>query len=161
MLRRTFASSLLPRASCAHATAAGCFASSLRFGGGGGAHAAVNHAASMTGHITAEQQAAIDAQAHRTVSSYVPGKMFMRHWLAGAQATESIYNRILSLGLTGALVVYGAVYAAGGTSGDLSVAHMTAFALLVLFVPVHTHHNWHAGVLIAAFAVSLWRGLLH
>jgi hypothetical protein len=137
---------------------------SLRFGGGAGVQGPLDHSAVMQpgAYENAELKARIDQQAKRTVAAFVPGKMFMRHWIAGVQAFESIYNRIVSLIITGAIVVWGSLYSSnnGGALNGLSVTPFIMMCLVAIWLPYHTHHLWHAGVVIGMYAVALQFGLL-
>eukprot|EP00796_Vickermania_ingenoplastis_P009058 gene9058-6356_t len=87
-----------------------------------------------------EEQAAINSQAHRTVSAVVPGELFMRHWIAAEQSTMSVANRVIS----GMIIVVGMVWAAGyATLGYNShnSAHVAGWFFLALFFTIlHTHN---------------------
>lgn len=136
----------------------------VRFGGGhvGSPQPPMDHSGSMLPRALndAATKAAVDEQANRTVSGMVPGKLFMRHWIANEQATESIVNRIVSLGITAGVIVWASVYASSGPFACLSSAHFALLALIGIFLPLHTHHNWHGGVIVAAYFVAVYFNLL-
>lgn len=97
----------------------------LRFGGHG--PTVHDHSASFSRALTPEEKIALSDQSHRTVSSVVPGKLFMRHWLAGEQATVSIVNRTLSLFVTLGLFVWASGYSGLGwnsLSAEIGRAHV-------------------------------------
>src|SRR5688572_13094397 len=64
-----------------------------------------DHSSAFASPLTREESIHLDSQKHRTVSGVVPGKVFMRHWTAGEQATISIYNRAISLVVSAAIVL--------------------------------------------------------
>ena len=163
MLRRNFASTVTARnLFAASASSTPFLASTFRYGGQpAGPGRPLDHSASMSGKIDAATQATIDAQAKRTVAAFVPGKLFMRHWIAGIQAFESIYNRILSLIVTMGIILYGSVYSSNGTATGLNSAVFAMFALMMIFIPYHTHHLWHGGLMFGAFLVATEMSLLH
>jgi hypothetical protein len=136
----------------------------LRFAGASGVQGPIDHSASMQSHAydNAELKAKIDQQAMRTVPAFVPGKMFMRHWIAGVQAFESIYNRIVSLIITAGIVLWGSLYSSnnGGALNGLSATPFIMMVLIAIWLPYHTHHLWHAGVVLGMYAVTLQFGLL-
>ncbi len=160
MLRRSLRGSPCARGAFASPVATARPFAALRCGGGSGKRAALDHSASFTHELEPELAAKVAAQTNRTVPSFVPGKLFMRHWIAGVQASESIVNRIMSLAVTFAVVVYGAVYATGGGLQGLSAAPFVAFAFFGVFIFYHTHVPWHAAALFGLYLVATYFGAL-
>ncbi len=125
-----------------------------------GSHGPVHHydhTASLSRAPSEAEALALAAQSNRTVSGVVPGKLFMRHWLAAQQSTESIYTRGLSLVWTGVIVVAAGVY--GGFGLDTQSALMfEALAFFAIFLMAETH--WHLMPLFAGiYAVWLLVGI--
>ena len=113
-----------------------------------------DHSASFSRALSESEQVALDAQKNRTVSAIVPGKLFMRHFLAGEQATISIYNRGMSVLVTFALILGAGCYAGLGANTE-SVVPLAAFAFFVNFLVLHTHMNSLYGVCIGAYLIAL------
>ena len=125
-----------------------------RFGGGGPVKN-YDHSASFSRQLTASESEALAQQKNRTVSSVIPGKLFMRHWLAGEQATVSIFNRGVSLGVTAGLVLW-ATFSFGNGNSNYSAVQMMCYTTFCLFLVLHTHMPQ----LYAAFAVPYVVALL-
>jgi inner membrane protein involved in colicin E2 resistance len=100
-----------------------------------------DHSASFSRSLSPDESEVLKAMADRTVSGVVPGKLFMRHWLAAEQATVSIYNRGLSAVVTMALLLWAGCYPTSGGTTESAIP-MMGFAFFVYFMVVHTHmHN--------------------
>ena len=88
--------------------------------------------------LTVDDKLNLEDQKNRTVSGVVPGKMFMRHWIAGEQSTISVANRAVSLSLSFMIILAAGFYWERGTS----VVNWTTVASLVFvggFLAAHTH----------------------
>lgn len=131
------------------------FAAQLRFGAGPVKE--YNHGASMSRPLTEDDGAILQAQKNRTVSGIVPGKLFMRHWLAGEQATVSIYNRVFSLIVTWLLVMWAGAYASNGGFKVYSMEMTFVYAMFAFFMVLHTHMNLMP-CFLGAYAVLLVLG---
>ena len=116
-----------------------------------------DHSASFSRGLTAKEDEAVAALKNRTVSGIVPGKLFMRHWIAGEQATVSIYNRALSLIVTFGLILWAGSYSTLGFNTESAVAMQLA-VFFAIFLVVHTHMMELYGVFLGAYAVALALG---
>nr|CCC91470.1 conserved hypothetical protein [Trypanosoma congolense IL3000] len=94
--------------------------------------------------LTSEEAEAFRRQQEkRTVSSVVPGKMFMRHWIPAEQATDSVVDRVLSGFVFVCFMLWGCAYATLGFNGS-SCAQMSFLVFLtywLFFKPIA--HYWY------------------
>ena len=127
-------------------------AATMRFGGGGGSQT-FDHSASFSRPLTPDEQAALDAQKNRTVNKVVPGKVFMRHFIAAEQSTVSIENRVMSLILSGGIMLAFSVYSGVGLS-TYNAALGFFFVFFMNFLVLHTHMNLYPA--FAAIAVIMY-----
>lgn len=143
-MRRTFA---VTRVQPAAALA------SFRFAGGAPTHH--DHSGSFSRPLTAEEQLAMNDVKNRTVSKIVPGKLFMRHWIATEQSTYSIALRAVFLTAIGVTGIYFGLYSGSGYS-NLSWLQF-AFAVAVAnYVVLHTTHPvWMTAFISAYVALYL------
>lgn len=146
MLRR-----VAPRSSFLLA-ASPSFQISVRHGGGGPTQHDHSHIFSRS--LTQEESIALEDQKKRTVSSVVPGKLFMRHWIAAEQSTVSIVNRALSLAVTLGIFVWASGYAGLGVNG-LNAWHVVLMTFLANWIVLHTHMLWIAPVLLGAATAQI------
>ena len=109
-------------------------ATALRFGGGGGGDSTFSRP------LTETEQAQFALQKNRTVNKVVPGKLFMRHFIAAEQSTVSIENRTMSIIVCVALILGCSVYADCGLT-TYNAALGFAFVFLMNFFVLHTHMN--------------------
>ena len=132
MLRRQLAKPLTRSSTSGVATA-------MRFGG----HSPTDHdhSASFGRQLTVEEQLALEDQKLRTVSGIVPGKLFMRHWVAGEQATVSIVNRFLSIFTSFGIMIWAVGFSGFGLS-TYTAAHAAFGVYLLMWFVMHTHMLW-------------------
>jgi hypothetical protein len=129
----------------------------LRFAGGG-IRGPMDHTASFTRALTPEEKKMVDAQANRTVAGFVPGKMFIRHWMATNMNSLSIANRGFTvLAVTGG-ILYGGLYFASAAPA-VTPMHFIMAATVATFAPMHTMNPGLFGFLWALVAVSMFVGL--
>lgn len=118
-----------------------------------------DHSSCYEHRPSAADSAAVAAQQHRVVNGYVPGKLFMRHWIAGEQSAVSIGNRIISLAVTFALIwaagAYGPLLGAGGANG-VSFLGSSAFVGFALWLTLHTHMNQFVIAAAAMYVVGIF-----
>ncbi|KAG8345731.1 hypothetical protein ERJ75_001004800 [Trypanosoma vivax] len=89
--------------------------------------------------LTMEEEVALkQQQEHRPVSAVVPGKVFMRHWIAGEQATLSVVNRVVSGFVTVCLILWSCGYAALGCGG-YTCAHVAGWMFMAYWFVLQTH----------------------
>jgi hypothetical protein len=125
----------------------------MRFSGGSPTHH--DHSNSFSRPLQPEEQSAFKAQiANRPVNSFVPGKVFMRHWIAAEQSTVSIVNRVLSILVTCGLIAYMQAYFKMGFNG-MSALHSAVLVFLFNWLVLHTHLLWLYPVGLGAYAVNL------
>jgi hypothetical protein len=116
-----------------------------------------DHSASFSRPLNESEATDLERMRNRTVSAIVPGKLFMRHWIAGEQATVSIYNRALSLMVTFGLIAWAGTYSTFGFSTESSLI-AEAFVFLTIFLVVHTHMNELYAVCLGAYLFALALG---
>jgi hypothetical protein len=143
MLRRTCNTTLLR---CA---------TSRRFGGVKAGN--FDHSASFSRKLTESEAEALAAQKYRVVPGFVPGKLFMRHWVAGEQATVSIYNRGISVAVTALLVLGAGLYSTSAFHTESAWPFIFA-AYFTYFLVLHTHMNEVYGAAAVLYAVYLALG---
>ena len=122
-----------------HALRNTTIACAMRFGG----HAPTihDHSGSFTRPLTVDENLALEDQKLRTVSGIVPGKLFMRHWVAGEQATISIVNRMLSIATSFGIMIWAVGFSGFGIS-TYTAAHAAFGVYLVMWIVMHTHMLW-------------------
>lgn len=150
MLRRNFSA-----VAALKGTFHGAAAMQLRFGGGSDNPSKYDNSHTFSRSLSAEEQQLFAAQTHnRPVNAIVPGKMFMRHFIAGEQATVSVYNRAISWAVTFFLVFGGSLYVPMGFGSDQGTMQTSMAVLFATFIITHTHLNlWPT--FCAVTAVSL------
>ncbi|KAG5505196.1 hypothetical protein JIQ42_04384 [Leishmania sp. Namibia] len=105
-------------------------------------------------HMTAEARATLQAQSHRTVSAVVPGKLFMRHWIAAEQSTVSVVNRVISGMIAVFTMIWAAGYATLGYNGH-NCAHVAGWIFIAYWLVLHTHMMWLAPAMLALAILEL------
>ncbi|KAH9597906.1 hypothetical protein LSM04_005923 [Trypanosoma melophagium] len=106
-----------------------------------GHHAQTHHDFSncFTRKLTPEEEVALRLQQEdRKVSAVVPGKMFMRHWIAAEQSTVSVVNRVMSGIIAVFLMLWACCYATLGYNGH-NCAHVAGWTFIAYWVVLHTH----------------------
>ncbi|RNF04264.1 hypothetical protein TraAM80_05400 [Trypanosoma rangeli] len=86
-----------------------------------------------------EEEALRTLQDRRPISAVVPGKMFMRHWIAAEQSTVSVVNRAISGIISICLIIWSCGYATLGYNGH-SCAHLAGWFFVAYWLFLHTHH---------------------
>ena len=143
MMRRTFAATRVQPA----------LAMSLRFAGG--APTTHDHSGSFTRALTAEEQLVMEDVKNRTVSKVVPGKLFMRHWIATEQSTYSITLRAAFLTGIAFAGIYFSVYAGAGFT-SVSWVHFAIAVAAANYMVLHTTNpQWMAAFVGAYVAMYL------
>ncbi len=100
-----------------------------------------DHTDAFSRPLTAQEQLSLEEQSLRTVSGVVPGKLFMRHWVAGEQATVSIVNRLMSVVTSFGILIWAAGYSGFGLSSYTAI-HAMVGVNLMMWVVMHTHMLW-------------------
>ncbi|RNF26979.1 uncharacterized protein Tco025E_00784 [Trypanosoma conorhini] len=89
--------------------------------------------------LSSEEEEALQIlQEHRPVSAVVPGKMFMRHWIAAEQSTVSVVNRVISGIISVCLMIWSCGYATLGYNGH-GCAHLAGWFFIAYWLILHTH----------------------
>ncbi|AAZ12423.1 uncharacterized protein TEOVI_000849000 [Trypanosoma equiperdum] len=89
--------------------------------------------------LTEEEMKALQQQQeYRPVSAVVPGKLFMRHWIAGEQATESVVDRVISGFVFVCFMLWGCGFATLGFNGN-SCAHTAVLVFIAYWLYLQTH----------------------
>jgi hypothetical protein len=126
--------------------------------GGGDSSAEYDHSGAFARPLSGNETAILKKQKNRTVSGIVPGKLFMRHWIAAEQATVSIYNRGLSIAATIAIILAAGVYSTSNSWTTESAIPLMGLVYFAYFMVVHTHMNQLWGVFFGAYCVALALG---
>ncbi len=113
-----------------------------------------DHSDAFERPLTVPEQLLLEDQKLRTVSGIVPGKMFMRHWAAGEQATISIVNRIVSITTSFGIMIWAVGFAGFGLSTYTAIHCMMGVFLLMWFV-LHTHYLWLVPVLLSLLTAQI------
>lgn len=121
---------------------------------GGGNNKVYDHSDAFSRRLTPEESIALEDQKHRTVSSVVPGKLFLRHWTAAEQSTVSIVNRVLSLLVTLGIFVWASGYAGLGLNG-LNAWHCIVGVFLSCWLVLHTHEMWLIPAILGLAALQV------
>lgn len=115
-----------------------------------------DHSHVFTRALTEAETAGLNAQKHRTVSGVVPGKLFMRHWIAGEQAAVSIVNRTLSIAVTAGLGLWAAFdYNKGCT--HYSAIHLMIYTFAAVFLVIHVHKVQIYGLFLLPYLIYALR----
>ena len=114
-----------------------------------------DHSACFERALTAEEKEVLEAQKHRSINAFVPGKAFMRHFIAAEQSTVSIYNRGMSALVTAALVGAAGVYAPLGVTAYSAWA-LIAYVFMANFLVLHTHKNWLLIAFLGAYLFGVF-----
>lgn len=94
------------------------------------------------------EKAELASQMNRSVSSVVPGEMFMRHWIAAEQSTVSVVNRVISGMIAVFTMIWAAGYATLGYNGH-NCAHTAGWMFIAYWLVLHTHIMWLAPAFLA------------
>lgn len=145
MLRRALPSKL-------GIVSASSYSFARRYGGHGPTEHDHTHAFSRP--LTATENFALLDQKRRPVSGIVPGKLFMRHWIAAEQSTVSIVNRALSIAVTLGIFVWACGYSGMGWNG-LNAWHVGCALFLGNWLVLHTHMMWLFPAMLFVVAAQL------
>ncbi|EKF98475.1 hypothetical protein TCSYLVIO_010627 [Trypanosoma cruzi] len=89
--------------------------------------------------LTREEEESLRVlQDNRPVSAVVPGKLFMRHWIAAEQSTVSVVNRVMSGIISVCLMLWSCGYATLGYNGH-NCAHVAGWIFIAFWLVLHTH----------------------
>ncbi|KEG14829.1 hypothetical protein DQ04_00291150 [Trypanosoma grayi] len=109
----------------------------------------------FTRKLTPEEEEALELQQdRRTVSAVVPGKMFMRHWIATEQSTVSVVNRVMTGIMSVCLMLWACGYATLGYNGH-NCAHVAGWAFMAYWLVLHTHCMWMAPAFVTLALMQL------
>ncbi|EKF27580.1 hypothetical protein MOQ_008691, partial [Trypanosoma cruzi marinkellei] len=106
-----------------------------------GHHAQTQHDFSgcFTRKLTREEEESLRVlQDNRPVSAVVPGKLFMRHWIAAEQSTVSVVNRVMSGIISVCLMLWSCGYATLGYNGH-NCSHVAGWIFIAFWLVLHTH----------------------
>ena len=133
-----------------------CFEGAIQKRFGGGAGKSFHHEGSMGRAMNPFEGEALHNQTNRSVSKVIPGKLFMRHWMAGEQATVSIFNRGISIAVTAGMVLYGTFLYGNGNS-QYSAIHMWLYVFMCTFLVLHTHMPQLYAAFMVPYVIALLR----
>jgi hypothetical protein len=113
-----------------------------------------DHSDAFSRPLTVPEQLSLEDQKLRTVSGVVPGKLFMRHWVAGEQATISIVNRAVSVFTSFGILLWAVGFSGFGLSSMTAIHAMLGVYLLMWFV-MHTHFLWLIPVFLSLVTAQI------
>ncbi|CCW67851.1 unnamed protein product [Phytomonas sp. Hart1] len=104
--------------------------------------------------LTDVEKELVQQQMNRTVSTVVPGKMFMRHWINTEQSTESVVDRVVG----GMIIIFTIIWASGYSTlgyNSHTSAHTAGWFFIAYYIVFLTHAMWLAPVFMTGLAAQL------
>jgi len=115
---------------------------------GGGNNRTYDFSGMFKRELTTDEKVALDAQNNRVVTTCVPGKLFMVHWIAAEQASFSITFR----GIITIALMFGIFLGSGIITDSISIySWWQGFLIVYAFMYVALHY-YNVAVLAGMFA---------